>query len=126
MGFITYDNLFWPGGASPTAFNFDGSGSVFDIYGLMFGIGGGRVVDLFSNGDITAVGNPPVTPGPNFYGVVVGYTDPIKGFAANYASANGLIFDTPEPSTWAMMVLGFVGLGFAGYRKGRKAAAIPA
>jgi hypothetical protein len=25
MGFITYDNLFWPGGASPTAFNFDGS-----------------------------------------------------------------------------------------------------
>jgi PEP-CTERM motif len=23
----------------------------------------------------------------------------------------------PEPSTWAMMVLGFLGLGFAGYRK---------
>ncbi len=23
----------------------------------------------------------------------------------------------PEPSTWAMMLLGFVGLGFAGYRK---------
>ena len=27
----------------------------------------------------------------------------------------------PEPSTWAMMVLGFAGLGFAGYRRGRKA-----
>jgi hypothetical protein len=26
----------------------------------------------------------------------------------------------PEPSTWAMMLLGFVGLGFAGYRKRRK------
>jgi hypothetical protein len=25
----------------------------------------------------------------------------------------------PEPSTWAMMVLGFAGLGFAGYRKSR-------
>jgi hypothetical protein len=24
---------------------------------------------------------------------------------------------TPEPSTWAMMMLGFAGLGFAGYRK---------
>jgi PEP-CTERM motif len=24
----------------------------------------------------------------------------------------------PEPSTWAMMLLGFAGLGFAGYRKG--------
>ena len=27
----------------------------------------------------------------------------------------------PEPSTWAMMVLGFAGLGFAGYRRARKA-----
>ena len=25
----------------------------------------------------------------------------------------------PEPSTWAMMMLGFAGLGFAGYRKAR-------
>ena len=24
---------------------------------------------------------------------------------------------TPEPSTWAMMLIGFAGLGFAGYRK---------
>jgi hypothetical protein len=27
------------------------------------------------------------------------------------------IIGTPEPSTWAMMLLGFAGLGFAGYRK---------
>jgi hypothetical protein len=33
---------------------------------------------------------------------------------------------TPEPSTWAMMILGFAGLGFAGYRKSRKAVAIAA
>jgi hypothetical protein len=26
----------------------------------------------------------------------------------------------PEPSTWAMMLLGFAGLGFAGYRRARK------
>ena len=26
----------------------------------------------------------------------------------------------PEPSTWAMMLLGFAGLGFAGYRRGRQ------
>jgi PEP-CTERM motif len=32
----------------------------------------------------------------------------------------------PEPSTWAMMLLGFAGLGFAGYRHGRKAKARPA
>jgi hypothetical protein len=30
----------------------------------------------------------------------------------------------PEPSTWAMMLLGFVGLGYAGYRRTRGAAAL--
>jgi hypothetical protein len=25
----------------------------------------------------------------------------------------------PDPSTWAMMLLGFAGLGFAGYRRAR-------
>ncbi len=28
---------------------------------------------------------------------------------------------TPEPSTWAMMLVGFLGLGFVGYRRGRAA-----
>lgn len=28
---------------------------------------------------------------------------------------------TPEPSTWAMMLIGFAGLGYAGYRKARAA-----
>jgi hypothetical protein len=32
----------------------------------------------------------------------------------------------PEPSTWAMMVLGFAGLGFAGYRASRKTPALAA
>ena len=32
-----------------------------------------------------------------------------------------LVIGTPEPSTWAMMLLGFAGLGFAGYRRTRKA-----
>ena len=30
----------------------------------------------------------------------------------------------PEPSTWAMMLLGFAGLGFAGYRKARHAVSV--
>jgi hypothetical protein len=32
----------------------------------------------------------------------------------------------PEPSTWAMMLLGFAGLGFAGYRTSRKTVAAAA
>jgi hypothetical protein len=33
----------------------------------------------------------------------------------------GTLTPVPEPSTWAMMLLGFAGLGFAGYRKARSA-----
>ena len=32
-------------------------------------------------------------------------------------------FAVPEPSTWAMMLLGFAGLGFAGYRRAKAAVA---
>jgi len=32
----------------------------------------------------------------------------------------------PEPSTWAMMLLGFAGLGFAAYQGSRKAVSIGA
>jgi hypothetical protein len=27
-----------------------------------------------------------------------------------------LVIETPEPSTWAMLLIGFAGLGYAGYR----------
>ena len=51
-----------------------------------------------------------------------------EGLGANDASWFGanieLSGSVPEPSTWAMMLLGFAGLGFAGYRKTRKAASI--
>jgi hypothetical protein len=49
------------------------------------------------------------------------------------ATANsGAILETtaagviPEPATWAMMLLGFAGLGFAGYRASRNSAALAA
>ncbi len=32
-------------------------------------------------------------------------------------------FAVPEPSTWALMMLGFAGLGFAGYRRAKAAVA---
>jgi hypothetical protein len=50
----------------------------------------------------------------------------------NDASGNGnLLFSSdpsliPEPSTWAMMLLGFAGLGFAGYRARKQSAALVA
>jgi PEP-CTERM motif len=38
-------------------------------------------------------------------------------------NSGGSITTVPEPSTWAMMLLGFAGLGYAGYRSNRRAAA---
>jgi hypothetical protein len=39
-----------------------------------------------------------------------------------YAQAAPPPLNTPEPSTWAMMVLGFAGMGFVAYRKTKRAA----
>ena len=46
----------------------------------------------------------------------------ITTYLNNAADAQPLtgLFAAPEPSTWAMMGLGFVGLGLAGYRTSRK------
>jgi hypothetical protein len=46
-----------------------------------------------------------------------------RGWASGIEPANGYDFQSqitggvPEPSTWAMMLLGFAGLGFAAYRR---------
>jgi PEP-CTERM motif len=40
------------------------------------------------------------------------------GFDLAFGSIGGAV---PEPSTWAMMLIGFAGLGFAAYRGRRKA-----
>ena len=44
-----------------------------------------------------------------------------SGVFDNFVSAT-----VPEPSTWAMMLLSFAGLGFAGYRQRQKFAAASA
>jgi hypothetical protein len=38
------------------------------------------------------------------------------------AGIQGLFTAVPEPSTWAMMLIGFAGLGYAGYRQRHKLA----
>jgi hypothetical protein len=48
-------------------------------------------------------------------------TDIVGGTPAPNFNAAFSLSTIPEPSTWAMMLLGFAGLGFAGYRRARKA-----
>jgi hypothetical protein len=55
----------------------------------------------------------------------VGTTDDLGSKIAlnhtNTLSFDFSIFVVPEPSTWAMLLLGFAGLGFLGYRQTRRA-----
>jgi hypothetical protein len=48
-------------------------------------------------------------PAPSFFGPVIG---------------NVSISAVPEPSTWAMMILGFIGVGFVAYRRKRPSGAL--
>jgi hypothetical protein len=77
--------------------------------------------------------NPPVPPssGPlnfNISGVTTADFTAVNGFvfAADLIGPSGgtgavagdpLIASVPEPSTWAMMILGFLGVGFLAYRR---------
>jgi hypothetical protein len=40
--------------------------------------------------------------------------------SADLLVSDPVIAAVPEPSTWAMMILGFAGIGFMGYRRSRK------
>jgi hypothetical protein len=42
-------------------------------------------------------------------------------FPTNTLSVSFSAFVVPEPSTWAMLLMGFAGLGFVGYRRTRRA-----
>lgn len=97
-GFLTYDNLYWPGGSPQTASDYPLHGGFLDIYGLMFNIDGGDVVDLWSNGTITGSGDGPI------YGVAVATSDQALDYEGN------LSVSTPEPSALLMLSFGVFGL----------------
>lgn len=107
-GFITFDNLLWPGGAPATASDYPATGGFLDIYGLMFRIGNGRVVDLWSNG----IFGPPGS-APSLYGVAVATTDSMLDYVDTGVSA------VPEPASSALFL---AGLGLLGMTLRRRAA----
>jgi hypothetical protein len=77
---------------------------------------GGSGENAGGTGVYSALADPMITIDPTFLANNPGtYT---LVFSSNI-NPNGI----PEPSTWAMMLVGFAGLGFAGYRASRKSVA---
>jgi PEP-CTERM motif len=97
-GSLSYTNLFWPGGSPQTATDYPIHGGVLDIYGLLFEIGGGMVVNLWSNGDFSGTGNGHID-----YGVAVVTRDNALDYVAGGVSA------VPEPSSLALLGVALVG-----------------
>jgi hypothetical protein len=98
-GFLTYDNLYYPGGSPQTASDYPVKGGILDIYGLMFDIGGGKVVDLWSNGDFSGTGKGPID-----YGVAVA----THNSSLDYVG--GGVAVTPEPGAFGLLCTGLLGM----------------
>ena len=106
-GFLTYTNLFYPGGSPATASDYPPHGGVFDIYGVMFSIGGGRVVDLWSNGDVAGTGRGPI------YGVAVATKDQSLDYVGGVSAV-------PEPASVLLLGAGLIGTLIRGKRASRR------
>ena len=69
-----------------------------------------------------------IAPGGTFTLLGVTLSPPATGTSQSYSNfvwtpSNQMATPTPEPSTWAMLLLGFAGLGFAGYHRANRAVA---
>ncbi len=102
-GFLSFDNLFWPGGSPQTASDYPAAGGFLDIYGLMFNIGNGQVVDFWSNG---AFGNSPAFD----YGVAVAGPGQVGNTSAALDYVSGGVTVSPEPSAFALLGSGLLGM----------------
>jgi hypothetical protein len=93
---------------TPTIFGFSNVNGLADNGGIMYAVAGTEIYSV--NLSIALL-----TPVFNYAGHGLG-------------AANGAAFDPPgtipEPSTWMMMLLGFAGLGFLGYRASCKSVAV--
>ncbi|MEH2492929.1 hypothetical protein V1280_008868 [Bradyrhizobium sp. AZCC 2230] len=97
---------------------------------LTFTLAGGGPSSAWGGTSLSSSGN--VVSGIEGNGLVlfsglitsISWTNPT--FENYYAITVGQVGAVPEPSTWAMMILGFAGVGFMAYRRRNQASALTA
>jgi hypothetical protein len=112
---LSYDNILYVNGTSvliPCELTPALTNQYLDAYGVLLSYKG-------IEGEIW--GNGPFGPPGNYYTFAT--QNSTSGAGGGYLYSNSVerfSITTPEPSTWAMMLVGFVGLVFAGYLPSRK------
>ena len=93
-----------PGSTASEAYAVNDAGTAV---GVSIFANGAEYATEWSDGDIIKLGGFPRSVGSVAYGI---------NDAGQIVGVSSVI---PEPSTWAMMLLSFAGLGYAGYRRAR-------
>jgi hypothetical protein len=91
---------------------------------LVPGAGANAFVAVFWNGQGVATANDPNSPWTLYTMTVTGTGSDTLGFEGQWSGLDAVSVTAavPEPATWAMMLLGFAGLGFAFRQSRRKVA----
>jgi hypothetical protein len=116
FSFGTAGAAFFLGGTDGALFALAGGNGYASVRGIEWGID--------PSSDSFVIGSPPnIGIDPNFISVAIGPTSDQIGTAVigdDHDHDHDLTTGVPEPSTWAMMLLGFAGLGFLAHRRGRE------
>jgi hypothetical protein len=105
-----------------TSFQFstDAAGNI-TAWDIVIGLGGGGQINIdnYGSGFSGNIGDQ-VAVGANFHGD--SNFDPSEAFALNRVAGQfEMAAAVPEPSTWAMMIMGFAGIGAMTYRRRQRA-----
>lgn len=104
---LTYDNLFYPGGA-PDVCDDGLSGGYLDTFGMLITLGNGDEVNIWANG-VLGGGAPNNSP---FYGVAVADMTTIDNtptYTAIDYQSSGLTMNAPEPGSFWLLGTGLLG-----------------